>query len=331
MMRTRSHRFRALADARSSEGPSRSFWSAAERMPLVRRLVAEWFGCAEFEEEVAASGSAPTITNPKARPQHHANPDEAVALGATIQAGILSGAVQNVVLLDVTPLSLGIETFGGLMNVIIPRNSTIPIKAGEMFTNAVAGQHVDAHQRAAGRTRTREGQLAARRVRRSTSSPRRKARRAVGVQFEIDANGILHVLARDTKTGARENRAGEQRHRCSDEAVEKMLEESLEHAFERPGGAAFDRGPGPQGGRTDRRRRARPWPIARRNGIGCPERVETALDEVRQSLATENPESKTGDVQRLQAACAALDQVTKPLADLLMDKVSGGPVRKSAA
>ena len=63
-----------------------------------------------------------------------------MALGATIQAGILSGAVQNVVLLDVTPLSLGIETFGGLMNVIIPRNSTIPIKAGEMFTNAVAGQ-----------------------------------------------------------------------------------------------------------------------------------------------------------------------------------------------
>src|SRR5207249_12031022 len=68
------------------------------------------------------------------------NPDEAVALGATIQAGILSGAVRDVVLLDVTPLSLGIETFGGLMNVIIPRNSTIPIKAGEMFTTAVNNQ-----------------------------------------------------------------------------------------------------------------------------------------------------------------------------------------------
>ena len=62
------------------------------------------------------------------------------AIGATIQAGILSGAVQNVVLLDVTPLSLGIETFGGLMNVIIPRNSTIPTKAGEMFTTAVNNQ-----------------------------------------------------------------------------------------------------------------------------------------------------------------------------------------------
>ena len=70
-------------------------------------------------------------------PNTSQNPDEAVALGATIQAGILSGAVRDVVLLDVTPLSLGIETFGGLMNVIIPRNSTIPIKAGEMFTTAV--------------------------------------------------------------------------------------------------------------------------------------------------------------------------------------------------
>src|SRR5207302_6838170 len=67
-------------------------------------------------------------------------PDEAVALGAAIQAEILSGGFRNVLLLDVTPLSLGIETFGGLMNVIIPRNSTIPLKAGEMFTTAVDNQ-----------------------------------------------------------------------------------------------------------------------------------------------------------------------------------------------
>src|SRR5260370_37099110 len=88
-------------------------------MPLVRRLAAEIVG---------------------REPNTSQNPDEAVAIGATIQAGILSGAVQNIVLLDVTPLSLGIETFGGLMNVIIPRNTTIPVKRGEVFTNAVAGQ-----------------------------------------------------------------------------------------------------------------------------------------------------------------------------------------------
>ncbi len=88
-------------------------------MPLVRAFVKEVFG-----REPNAS-------------QH---PDEAVALGAAIQAGILDGAVSNVTLLDVTPLSLGIETFGGLMSVLIPRNTTIPCKAGEMFTNAAAGQ-----------------------------------------------------------------------------------------------------------------------------------------------------------------------------------------------
>src|SRR6202043_3483354 len=73
-------------------------------------------------------------------PNTSQNPDEAVAIGATIQAGIISGEIQSVVLLDVTPLSLGIETFGGLMNVIIPRNSTIPTRAGEMFTTAVHNQ-----------------------------------------------------------------------------------------------------------------------------------------------------------------------------------------------
>ena len=105
------------------------------------------------------------------------NPDEAVALGATIQAGILSGAVQHVVLLDVTPLSLGIETFGGLMNVIIPRNTTIPCKAGEMFTNAVAGQgamliHVLQGEREMARDNWELGRFEL------DFSPRPKARRA---------------------------------------------------------------------------------------------------------------------------------------------------------
>ncbi len=119
--KTRAHCLRALEDAKLTPADLDEviLVGGQTRMPLVREMVR-----AIFQRE-------PNILQ---------NPDEAVALGATIQAGVLSGAVQNVVLLDVTPLSLGIETFGGLMNVIIPRNSTIPIKAGEMFTNAVAGQ-----------------------------------------------------------------------------------------------------------------------------------------------------------------------------------------------
>ena len=178
-------------------------------MPLVRALVQEIFG---------------------REPETLAKPDEAVALGATIQAGILAGAVQHVVLLDVTPLSLGIETFGGLMNVIIPRNTTIPTKAGEMFTNAVAGQramliHVVQGEREMARDNWALGRFEL------DFSPRPGPAR-VGVQFEIDANGILRVLARDTKTGVEKVVEVTSAVDVSDEDVEKMIDESLEHAFE---------------------------------------------------------------------------------------------------
>ena len=119
--RTRSHCLRSLDDAKLDPVKLDEviLVGGVTRMPIVRQFVAEVF---------------------QRLPNTTQNPDEAVAIGATIQAGILSGQVQNVVLLDVTPLSLGIETFGGLMNVLIPRNSTIPCKAGEMFTNAVTNQ-----------------------------------------------------------------------------------------------------------------------------------------------------------------------------------------------
>jgi molecular chaperone DnaK len=142
------------------------------RMPVVRQFVAEVFQ------------RLPNLTQ---------NPDEAVAAGATIQAGILSGQVQNVVLLDVTPLSLGVETFGGLMNVIIPRNSTIPCRAGEMFTNAVADQR-------SMRIKVLQGERELAKDNWELGSfelefaPVPKGVARVGVQFEIDADGILHVL-----------------------------------------------------------------------------------------------------------------------------------------
>jgi molecular chaperone DnaK len=209
--RTRAHCLRALADARltPAELDDVILVGGATRMPIVRRLVAAIFG------------REPNVSQ---------NPDEAVALGATIQAGILSGAVQNVILLDVTPLSLGIETFGGLMNVIIPRNSTIPCKAGEMFTNAVPGQQsmlikVLQGEREMARDNWPLGQFDL------AFEPAPKGQARVGVQFEIDANGILHVLARDTKSGAEHRVEMRSAVDVGDEAVEKMLEESLEHAF----------------------------------------------------------------------------------------------------
>ncbi|MGL4401180.1 MAG: Hsp70 family protein, partial [Luteolibacter sp.] len=149
------------------------------RMPAVRRAVGELFG---REPDVS---------------QH---PDEAIALGATIQGGVLSGALRQMILLDVTPLSLGIETFGGLMNVLIPRNTTIPCKAGEMFTNAADGQ-------AAMRVRVLQGERERARDNWELGcfdvpfSPSPKGQARVGVQFKIDENGILEALARDVSTG----------------------------------------------------------------------------------------------------------------------------------
>src|SRR5204863_10135181 len=138
---------------------------------------------------------------------------------------------QNVLLLDVTPLSLGIETFGGLMNVIIPRNSTIPIKAGEMFTTAVDKQReVLIHVLQGERDRAKDNWSLGQFTLEFEPAPRGVPR--VGVQFEIDANGILHVLARDTKTGKQKIVEMKSAVDVDDAAVQRMVEESVEHALE---------------------------------------------------------------------------------------------------
>ncbi len=181
------------------------------RIPCVRREIAN------------ALGRTPDIS------QH---PDEAVALGAAIQAGVMSGSLRKMILLDVTPLSLGIETFGGLMNTLIPRNTTIPCKAGEMFTNAMDSQ-------SAMSVRVLQGEREMARDNWELGcftidfAPAPKGRARVGVQFQIDTDGILEVLARDVATGhdtimKLESAAVD----VDDVAVEEMVSKSIEHAFE---------------------------------------------------------------------------------------------------
>ena len=160
------------------------------------------------------------------------HPDESIALGAAIQAGMLCGRVRQIILVDVTPLSLGIETFGGLMNVIIPRNSTIPVKAGELFTNAVDHQESMAIRVLQGeRELAKDNWLLGEVTVPFTPGPKGSAR--VGVQFAIGLDGILEVLARDTVTG--EDHVLEIRNAAidvDDEAVERMVSESIDCAFD---------------------------------------------------------------------------------------------------
>jgi molecular chaperone DnaK len=290
-------------------------------------LVAEWFGCADFEETrggIRLGAEYHTTRGPQLNTSQ--NPDEAVALGAAIQAEILSGGFQNVLLLDITPLSLGIETFGGLMNVIIPRNTTIPVKAGEMFTTAVDDQRdMLIHVLQGERERAKHNWSLGKFTIEFAPAPRGVPR--VGVQFEIDANGILHVLARDIATGKQKVVEMKSAVDVDDAAVQQMVEESVEHAFEDLAARRW----------IEAKLKATELISATRKALAdCagelePDyqaRVEGALQAVEKTVASEDAQTKIGNHKQLQADCAALDEATKPLAELLMDKATEAMLRK---
>jgi len=166
----------------------------------------------------------------RARPHTELNPDEVVALGAAVQAGILSGDVQDQLLLDVTPLSLGIETMGGLVSKLIHRNSTIPASATEQFTTAVDGQkNVLIHVVQGERELVKDCRSLARfDLKDLPPMPAGLAR--IDVRFLIDANGILNVTARDVRTGKEQSMDVKPSYGLSDQQVEAMILESFEKA-----------------------------------------------------------------------------------------------------
>ena len=280
------------------------------RMPLVRRLVAEWFECSEYAEtrgDIRLGDSFHEADGPALNTSQ--NPDEAVALGAAIQGAILNGDLKDMVLLDVTPLSLGVETFGGLMNAIIPRNTTIPVKAGEMFTNAVDGQRAMLiHVLQGEREKAADNWSLGRFELEFTPAPRGGSR--VGVQFEIDADGILQVLVRDTATGASRIVEIQSAVDVDDAAVQQMVEESVEHAFEDMDVRRW----------VEASLKAKEALAAARSGL---EEFGAELDnasEVKSAVATVEAALESEDLSDLKKAVVQLDEATRPLADLMMDR-----------
>ena len=181
------------------------------RMPKVQQLVREFFG---------------------KEPHKGVNPDEVVAIGAAVQGGVLTGEVKDVLLLDVTPLSLGIETLGGVMTTLIPRNTTIPTRKSEIFSTATDNQtSVEVHVLQGERPLARDNRTLGR-FQLVGLPPAPRGVPQIEVAFDIDANGIVNVAAKDMATGKEQKITISGSSGLSKDDVDRMVKEAQSHAAE---------------------------------------------------------------------------------------------------
>jgi len=284
---------RAMADAglKPEQIDEAVLVGGSTRIPLVRRRVEELFG---------------------RRPHVELNPDEVVALGAAVQANILESGVKDMLLLDVTPLSLGIETMGGVVAKIIPRNSTIPASAAELYTTGVDNQTgIEIHVLQGERELARDCRSLAHFTLKVPPMPAGMAR--VEVKFLIDANGILQVAARDLHTGEQRSVEVQPSYGLSDAEVERMLEESIEYAEEdfrvrqlieaRTEGESM----------LHATEKSLVGPQAAELTAGQRAAIDAGMAALRETMAGE-------DYKLIRARSEALNQATMPLAELMMNR-----------
>ena len=236
------------------------------RIPVVQETVSKFFG---------------------KEPHKGVNPDEVVALGAAVQAGVLSGDVQDMVLLDVTPLSLGVETLGGVMTALITRNTTIPTRKEEVFSTAEDSQtkveiHVLQGERAEATNNRTLGRFHLEGI-----MPAPRGIPKIKVIFDIDANGILSVTAKDEATGKDQKVTITSNSGLSDDEIDKMVEDAASHEED------------------DRKRREQVE--ARNKADQLAYGVEKALAEVKDKLPAEKVAEVEGKVKSLRQAIEAND------------------------
>ncbi len=211
--RTKAPMEKALADAGLSKGQIDEviLVGGSTRIPAVQRTVEEFFG---------------------KKPNRSVNPDEVVAIGAAIQGGVLSGDVTDVLLLDVTPLNLGIETLGGVTTTLIPANTTIPTRKSETFSTAADNQpSVEIHVLQGDRTMALDNRTIGR-FHLDGIPPAPRGLPQIEVTFDIDADGILNVSAKDKATGKEQSIRIEASSGLNEEEIEKMRRDAREHASE---------------------------------------------------------------------------------------------------
>ena len=263
------------------------------RIPKVQEIVKEFFG---------------------KEPHRGVNPDEVVALGAAVQAGVLAGEVKDVLLLDVTPLSLGIETLGGVLTRIIERNTTIPTKKSQVFTTAEDSQtSVEIHVLQGEREMARDNRTLGR-FHLIGLPPAPRGIPQIEVTFDIDANGILHVSAKDTATGKEQSIRITASTGLSEDDIQKMVHDSESHAEE------------------DRKRKQ---VVEQRNQLdNIIYTTEKTLNENKDKLSAEDIRSvedllnpakealKSGDADRIKSAADDLTKASHHLAETLYKKTS---------
>ena len=265
------------------------------RMPYVQKLVGDFFG---------------------REPHKGVNPDEVVAIGAAVQGGVLGGEVEDVLLLDVTPLSLGIETLGGVMTKLIERNTTIPSKKSEIFSTAADNQtSVEVHVLQGEREMAKDNRTLGR-FHLVGIPPAPRGVPQIEVTFDIDANGIVHVSAKDLGTGKEQKIRIEASSGLDEQDIEKMVEEAEEHRAE------------------DEERREK---VEARNQLDTliystektfdehKEKLDAdAVGEIEGALSEAKKALESDDLDTMKQATEKLNQASHRLAEVMYQQEAGG-------